>query len=362
MKNALLALLLLCTAAVTTWGQTSVFDIVKARQEFWLGTPLVKVTSITQDTTLASATHLQLPTALVVKTYARKLGGRPVSTTAPTTGQVMAWDGSKWKPTTVSGGGGLFVDTLYNVPSRDSIVWRRDGVVRKFQSSPWVKSNAGWAIPGQIGVNMPAADNLFAGGYILGIQQPLPGTDHEAIRVVSPGGSNLVKILFDNDTTFSIKAAGAPGTKRLTLEAPRLDLGADSLKLVLGNVALPTGAARKILLVNSYGSVVAQAGVLGTQIDQMGANTGDFLKWDGTKWVPATITAGGSQTYEEFPNVTGTTITPADAIPASDRALRINLYRTGVRMTYLTDYTISGSDIVLTLAATNENFVLIINN
>ncbi len=105
------------------------------------------------------------------------------------------------------------------------------------------------------------------------------------------------------------------------------------------------------------------AGTSGSPLDiaQQGAATGQVLTWNGSAWVPSSATVA-SKTYEEFGSVTGTTITPADPLPAVDRAWRINLFRTGVRMQYLKDFTVSGSNIILTLPAAAEAFMLIIEN
>lgn len=68
------------------------------------GFPFISGTS---DTTLATVSQTQIPTSKVLKSYSdRRLGGRPLATTAPATGQVIGWDGATWKPITVSGGGG----------------------------------------------------------------------------------------------------------------------------------------------------------------------------------------------------------------------------------------------------------------
>jgi hypothetical protein len=103
-------------------------------------------------------------------------------------------------------------------------------------------------------------------------------------------------------------------------------------------------------------------GSSGTPLDiaQQSATTGQVLQWSGTAWVPATPTA--SKTYEEFDGVSGTTITTANTIPATEKNWRINLYRDGVRLRYLKDYSISGSVFTLYVSATSENFTLIIEN
>lgn len=95
------------------------------------------------------------------------------------------------------------------------------------------------------------------------------------------------------------------------------------------------------------------------QLAQQGATTNQVLKWNGTTWLP-TNDDGGAEIYEAFASVIGDTISPSITLPATERDWRINLYRTGVRMTYGLDFTISGDDILLTVAGQDEAFFLIV--
>jgi hypothetical protein len=95
------------------------------------------------------------------------------------------------------------------------------------------------------------------------------------------------------------------------------------------------------------------------QLAQQGATENQVLKWNGTTWLPA-ADAGGNENYEAYSSITGSTITPSIPLPATGRDWRINLYRTGVRMTYGLDFTISGGDIVLTVAGQDEAFFLLV--
>lgn len=105
-------------------------------------------------------------------------------------------------------------------------------------------------------------------------------------------------------------------------------------------------------------------GTSGSPLDiaQQGATVGQVLKWNGTTWVPGDVSGGVSKSYEEFDGVSGSTITTTNTIPATERNWRINLYRDGVRLRYLKDYSISGSVFTLYVTATSENFTLIIEN
>ncbi|MCC6460467.1 MAG: hypothetical protein IT260_08355 [Saprospiraceae bacterium] len=92
---------------------------------------------------------------------------------------------------------------------------------------------------------------------------------------------------------------------------------------------------------------------------QQGATLGQVLKWNGTTWVPANDD-GGAVIYEAFASVSGNTISPSISLPVTERDWRINLYRTGVRMTYGLDFIIAGDDIVLTVPGQDEAFFLLV--
>lgn len=69
----------------------------------------------------------------------------------------------------------------------------------------------------------------------------------------------------------------------------------------------------------------------------------------------------GAANFQSF-TVTGSTIASTQTLPATDRNWRIDLYRSGVRMTYLTDFTVVGNTITLVLAGAAEDFTLIVHN
>ena len=95
------------------------------------------------------------------------------------------------------------------------------------------------------------------------------------------------------------------------------------------------------------------------KIAAQGATGNQVLKWNGTTWLPADD-AGSEEQFEAFPSIVGDTISPALPLPASGRQWRINLYRTGVRMSYGLDFTISGGDILLSVPGQDEAFLLIL--
>lgn len=70
--------------------------------------------------------------------------------------------------------------------------------------------------------------------------------------------------------------------------------------------------------------------------------------------------ASNTQVYEDLGNITGDIIEPAATLPSSGAEWRINLYRSGVRMTYGKDFAVTTGQIVLNLEALDEPFILII--
>lgn len=70
--------------------------------------------------------------------------------------------------------------------------------------------------------------------------------------------------------------------------------------------------------------------------------------------------SNNAQLYEDLGNITGDIIEPTATLPSSGAEWRINLYRSGVRMTYGKDYSVTTGQIVLNLEALDEPFILII--
>lgn len=69
---------------------------------------------------------------------------------------------------------------------------------------------------------------------------------------------------------------------------------------------------------------------------------------------------GGSQLWEDFGIVSGTAISPTLTLPGAGQEWRVNLYRSGIRMTLNKDYIISSGTVTLYNAADAEPFYLIV--
>ena len=87
-----------------------------------------------------------------------------------------------------------------------------------------------------------------------------------------------------------------------------------------------------------------------------GATPGQVLRWNGADYAPATVDADWEEEY--FGSVTGTSISATGTLPTINTAKRVVLYRTGVKMAQGVDYTISGNNFMLTVAAQAESFTV----
>lgn len=107
MKKYLVICFLVCTVVIAMAQKTTVqATVINAREQFILGGK--SIVGFSDDTNFIAPTNNQIPTQFAIKKYADShVGGRPIDgVTVPTSGQVLKWDGSKWRPDTDGGGSG----------------------------------------------------------------------------------------------------------------------------------------------------------------------------------------------------------------------------------------------------------------
>jgi hypothetical protein len=263
-----------------------------------------------------------------------RLQGRSVSTTAPSTGQVLKWDGSAWTPspdndTTYSAGAGLSLSgTTFSIAS--------GGVTTGMLADNAVTNSkiADGAVTDPKIVSVSWSKITGAPSFLTGItaQNPLTGagTSSDPLRLIS--GTSAGQILkwngtqwalaTDNDTTYSAGAGLSLSGTTFSIASGGVTTGmlADgavtSAKLSTTGVTAGTyGSATQVgvFTVDAQGRITSASNVTISGVSPGGAaggdlsgsypnptvarlqgravattapSTGQVLKWDGSAWAP----------------------------------------------------------------------------
>jgi hypothetical protein len=288
-----------------------------------------------------------------------RLQGRAVATTAPSTGQVLKWDGSAWAPspdndTTYSAGAGLSLSgTTFSIAS--------GGVTTGMLADNAVTNSkiADGAVTDPKIVSVSWSKITGAPSFLTGItaQNPLTGagTSSDPLRLIS--GTSAGQILKwngtqwalanDNDTTYSAGAGLSLSGTTFSIASGGVTTGmlADgavtSAKLSTTGVTAGTyGSATQVgvFTVDAQGRITSASNVTISGVSPGGAaggdlsgsypnptvarlqgravattapSTGQVLKWDGSAWVPASDndtsywSASGSNIYNNNPGFVG---------------------------------------------------------
>jgi hypothetical protein len=283
------------------------------------------ITAQTGDYTFAqiagSVGSSQLPSAggdlsgTVTGATVVKIQGRTVSSTAPVTGQVMGWDGSKWTPQTPASGG---VTSLFG---RTGAVTGQTGDYSFTQISGTVGNSqlptAGGDLSGALSVptvagiqNRPVAPAAPAAGQVLawsGTQwapQSVAG-----VSVTSVYGRTGAVTAQAGDYSFT-QVAGTVGSAQLPAAG--------------GDVSGTLTSATVSKLQNRPMSTMAPA-------------TGQVLMWDGAQWSPQTVSSGGSG---------------SGGVNSPDKT-QSNTYWAGAKQTFVPSLSTSGVNIMPGTLPTN---------
>ena len=160
MRNTILILIFLpAFAAAQNVGQ---FGYVYAKDSLRLK---AIVDSISRDTNISAASYRKLPTTKVVKSYADyHIASRPASITAPSSGQVIKWNGSAWAPdsdnTSTGASGHVLANTGTAVTQRDTANFVDTGDINFTLTDAATKTN----ISGDLNTNVVDSTNIINGG------------------------------------------------------------------------------------------------------------------------------------------------------------------------------------------------------
>ena len=224
----------------------------------------------------AGATALEFVTAITASEEATisiaALSDVDTTTSAPSTGQVLKWDGAKWAPAAdvTSGGGGTDADTLDG----------QDG-------SYYLNYN-----------NFTNTPTLFGGAFLNLSDTPgaFTGAANRFVKVKSDGtGLEFVADQSTDQNLFATFSGDSGSTTANTLT--------DTLTIA-GGSNITTAVSGDTLTVSFNGSLGATTLGALSDVDTSGARAGDSISYDGSSWdvvngprVSWYIGANGSSDY-----------------------------------------------------------------
>jgi trimeric autotransporter adhesin len=291
-----------------------------------------------------------------------------------TSNQVLQWNGTNWVPATLTTGGtitnvtGTAPVTVTNPTTTPAISIADAGITNTLLADNAVTSAkiadasitgadianttitadklaASGANPGQVlkwnGTNwVPAADDAGTGSL------PALGAN----QLVSNDGTTNVAVSLSGDAFFSSPGVlnltdGAVTTQKIT------DNAVNSAKITDGSITSVD---------------IANTSITTDKLAQSSANTNDVLQWNGTNWVPATLSSGGTVTeILTGAGLAGGPITGTGTISiaaggvgttelANNAVNETKLANDAVTTTKILDGTITGTDIANTTITTNK--------
>jgi hypothetical protein len=244
-----------------------------------------------------------------------KIQGRTVSSTAPVTGQVMGWDGSKWTPQTPVGGG---VTSLFG---RTGAVTGQTGDYSFTQ------------ISGTVGnAQLPTAGGDLSGVLsaptVAGIQN----------RPVAPAAPATGQVLVWSGTQWAPQSVSAVSVTSVygrtgAVTAQTGDYSFTQIAGIVASTQLPAAGGDVSGTLTSATVSRLQSRPMST----MAPSTGQVLMWDGGQWSPQTVASGGNG---------------SGGVNSPDKT-QSNTYWAGAKQTFVPSLSTSGMNITPGTLPTN---------
>jgi hypothetical protein len=233
----------------------------------------------------------------LVSATVAKIQGRAVSSTAPSSGQVLKYDGTQWAPATEAGGvTGLTGDVTASGAGNIAATVARIRGVNVSSTAPTSAQvlrydGTQWA---------PAAANLHTHAIadVTGLQSALDGKQAAGNYAPLVNGlvpqANLpsyVDDVLEYAGTASFPATGESGKIYVDTSANISYRWTGSQYVAIVSGGVPTGTASGDLS-GSYPSPTV-AKIRGVAVSSSAPSSGQVLKYDGTQWAPASDTDTG---------------------------------------------------------------------
>ena len=244
-----------------------------------------------------------------------KIQGRTVSSTAPVSGQVLGWDGSKWTPQTPVGGG---VTSLFG---RTGAVTGQTGDYSFTQISGTVGS-----------AQLPTAAGDLSGVLsvptVAGIQN----------RPVAPTAPATGQVLVWNGTQWAPQSVAGVSVTSVygrtgAVTAQTADYSFTQISGTVTSAQLPAAGGDLSGTLTSATVSKLQSRPMST----MAPSTGQVLMWDGTQWSPQTVASGGNG---------------SGGVNSPDKT-QSNTYWAGAKQTFVPSLSTSGMNITPGTLPTN---------
>lgn len=307
---------------------------------------IARDSELTAHTSLTNNPH-SVTAAQVGNTTAQwnasQLRGVNISTSTPTTGQVLKFDGTNWSPgTDVSGGGSGALDDLTDVV----LTSPSNGQVLKFNGTNWVNGtdNTGGGGGGALDDLTDVVISSPSSGQVLKYDgtnwiNDTDSTGGGSTPIASTSTTGTVKV--NSNTADPVVYRVSEVDSLLSSKLNTADRGAangvaslDSSGLV-PDAQIPSSITRDSELTahtsltnNPHSVTAAQVGnstaqwnadkLQGVSVSSTAPTTGQVLKYNGTVWIPSTdSTGGGGGNLDDLGDVTISS-------PSSGQVLKYN--------------------------------------